>query len=235
MALALRLLTGMVAAALAAGAGRGPGGVGRLAGRRGPDAGHVLDAETPDDSVLDRFHPDCRIDLDGVMARRVTLARGGTVPGAPSCRDARHWEGLRRYVGDFTTANDTTARFMRPSGIGAPWMVRYAVRCRRACRGDLPGFEIRFTYDGRRVTRRGASGALGTKEHGRMTGITKHWWVPVALLLLLPSLSASHGMLLRSQPAADSEITRLPETIRLSFSEARGEPLQPGHGAPRAG
>ena len=52
-----------------------------------------------------------------------------------------------------------------------------------------------------------------------MTGITKHWWVPVALLLLLPSLSASHGMLLRSLPAADSEITRLPETIRLSFSE----------------
>ena len=52
-----------------------------------------------------------------------------------------------------------------------------------------------------------------------MTGITKHWWVPVALLLLLPSVSAAHGMLLRSQPAADSEITRLPETIRLSFSE----------------
>ena len=52
-----------------------------------------------------------------------------------------------------------------------------------------------------------------------MTGITKHWWVPVTLLLLLPSVTAAHGMLLRSQPAADSEITRLPETIRLSFSE----------------
>ena len=152
MALALRLLTGMVAAALAAAP---------VVGQEASDAWldgealmlHVLDSETPDDGVLDRFHPDCRIDLDGVMARRVTLAGDGTMPGAPSCRDARHWEGLRRYVGDFTTANDTTARFMRPSGIGAPWMVRYAVRCRRACRGDLAGFEIRFTYDGRRVTR----------------------------------------------------------------------------------
>ena len=32
-------------------------------------------------------------------------------------------------------------------------MVRYAVRCRNACRDGMVGFEIRFTYDGRRVTR----------------------------------------------------------------------------------
>ena len=113
----------------------------------------MLGSEVLDESALERFHPDCRIDLDGVMARHVILAGGATVTGAPPCRETRHWEGLRRYVGDFTADNDTTARFMRPSGIGAPWMVRYAVRCRRACGGDVAGFEIRFTYDGRRVTR----------------------------------------------------------------------------------
>ena len=43
--------------------------------------------------------------------------------------------------------------------------------------------------------------------------------VLVALLLLLPSVAAAHGMLLRAQPPVDSEIDRLPETIRLSFSE----------------
>ena len=52
-----------------------------------------------------------------------------------------------------------------------------------------------------------------------MKNAAKRWWVPVALLLLLPSVAAAHGMLLRSQPPADSEIARLPETIRLSFSE----------------
>ena len=45
------------------------------------------------------------------------------------------------------------------------------------------------------------------------------WAVLVALIALLPSVSFAHGMLLRSQPPADSEILRLPETIRLSFSE----------------
>ena len=49
-------------------------------------------------------------------------------------------------------------------------------------------------------------------------GVKKHWWV-LAVLLLVPSLSAAHGMLLRSQPPVNSEIHRLPETIRLSFSE----------------
>lgn len=45
------------------------------------------------------------------------------------------------------------------------------------------------------------------------------WPVLVALIALLPSVSAAHGMLLRSQPPADSEILQLPDTIRLSFSE----------------
>jgi len=45
------------------------------------------------------------------------------------------------------------------------------------------------------------------------------WLVLVALIALLPSVSVAHGMLLRSQPAADSEIVQLPETILLSFSE----------------
>lgn len=45
------------------------------------------------------------------------------------------------------------------------------------------------------------------------------WLVLAALIALLPSLSVAHGMLLRSQPPADSEITQLAETIRLSFSE----------------
>ena len=45
------------------------------------------------------------------------------------------------------------------------------------------------------------------------------WLALVALIVLLPSISAAHGMLTRSQPAADSEIAQLPEVIRLSFSE----------------
>ena len=45
------------------------------------------------------------------------------------------------------------------------------------------------------------------------------WLALVALIVLLPSFSVAHGMLTRSQPAADSEIAQLPEAIRLSFSE----------------
>ena len=45
------------------------------------------------------------------------------------------------------------------------------------------------------------------------------WLVLVVLIALLPSVSVAHGMLLRSQPPADSEILELPETIRLTFSE----------------
>ena len=45
------------------------------------------------------------------------------------------------------------------------------------------------------------------------------WLTLVALTVLLPSISVAHGMLTRSQPAADSEVAHLPETIRLSFSE----------------
>jgi len=45
------------------------------------------------------------------------------------------------------------------------------------------------------------------------------WPVLVALIALLPSVSVAHGVLLRSQPPADTEILQLPETIRLSFSE----------------
>ncbi len=46
-----------------------------------------------------------------------------------------------------------------------------------------------------------------------------HWVGFVILMVLLPSVSAAHGKLIRTQPPADSEIARLPETIRLSFSE----------------
>lgn len=105
------------------------------------------------DGVMEQFHPDCRIVLDGVMARHVTLAAENPAADASRCRGSRYWESVRQYVGEFRSRNDTTARFMRPSGIGAPWMVRYAVRCRQACDGDVVGFEIRFTYDGRQVTR----------------------------------------------------------------------------------
>ena len=52
-----------------------------------------------------------------------------------------------------------------------------------------------------------------------MKGATKPWRAFAALLLLLPSVCAAHGMLLRAQPAVDSEMDRLPETVRLSFSE----------------
>ena len=45
------------------------------------------------------------------------------------------------------------------------------------------------------------------------------WPVLIVLIVLLPSVAVAHGMLLRSQPPADSEILQLPETIRLSFSE----------------
>lgn len=113
----------------------------------------MLNSAVLDENVLGQFHPDCRIDLDGVMARHVTTAQDGKAPGVRPCRGARNWEGVRRYASEFTARNDTTARFMRPSGIGAPWMVRYALRCRQACRANMVGFEIRFTYDGRRVTR----------------------------------------------------------------------------------
>ena len=106
-----------------------------------------------DETVLEQFHPDCRIVTDSVMTRHIGSPSADLVGGVLPCREARYWEGVRRYVSDFRARNDTAARFMRPSGIGAPWMVRYAVRCRHACRGDTIGFEIRFTYDGRRVTR----------------------------------------------------------------------------------
>jgi hypothetical protein len=114
---------------------------------------NVLGPAALDEAVLEQFHPDCRIVVDSVMARHVTTSPDGLASGAPLCRGLQHWKGVRRYVDEFRARNDTTARFMRPSGIGAPWMIRYAVRCREACRGGMAGFEIRFTYDGRRVTR----------------------------------------------------------------------------------
>ena len=113
----------------------------------------MISPAAPEQTVLEQFHPDCRIAMDGVMTRHIrNVSNGPLLPGL-SCREPRHWEPVRRYVSDFQARNDTTARFMRPSGIGAPWMVRYAVRCRSACLGGAVGFEIRFTYDGRRVTR----------------------------------------------------------------------------------
>ena len=113
----------------------------------------MISPAAPEQTVLEQFHPDCRIAMDGVMTRHIKNVSDGPLLPALSCREPRHWETVRRYVSDFQARNDTSARFMRPSGIGAPWMVRYAVRCRSACRGGAVGFEIRFTYDGRRVTR----------------------------------------------------------------------------------
>ena len=113
----------------------------------------VLGPAASDNALLQQFHPECRIAMDGVMARQVEAVAAEPVHDAPSCREPNHWVGVRRYVSEFRARNDTAARFMRPSGIGAPWMVRYTVRCRYACRDGMVGFEIRFTYDGRRVTR----------------------------------------------------------------------------------
>lgn len=48
---------------------------------------------------------------------------------------------------------------------------------------------------------------------------TSRWLALITLTVLLPSISAAHGMLARIHPAADSEIVQLPEAIRLSFSE----------------
>ena len=113
----------------------------------------MLSPAASDSALLQQFHPECRIAVDGVMARQIKAAAAESVHDAPSCREPKNWVGVRRYVSDFIARNDTAARFMRPSGIGAPWMVRYAVRCRNACQDGMVGFEIRFTYDGRRVTR----------------------------------------------------------------------------------
>ena len=113
----------------------------------------VLSPAALEQAVLEPFHPDCRIVMDSVMTRHVENASGETLQPDLSCRQPRHWEAVRRYVRAFRGRNDTTARFMRPSGIGAPWMVRYALRCRNACRGGTVGFEIRFTSNGKQVTR----------------------------------------------------------------------------------
>lgn len=113
----------------------------------------MLDPAALDEAVLEQFHPDCRIVMDSVMARHINGLSDAVTTGASSCRDTQDWQGIRRYVREFMVGSDTVARFMRPSGIGAPWMVRYAVRCRDACLGGTVGFEIRFTYNGRRVTR----------------------------------------------------------------------------------
>ena len=113
----------------------------------------MVSPATPEQAVLEQFHPDCRIAMDSVMTRHVGKASDGPLLAALSCREPQHWKAVMRYVSDFKARNDTTARFMRPSGIGAPWMVRYALRCLSTCRGGAVGFEIRFTYDGRRVTR----------------------------------------------------------------------------------
>ena len=113
----------------------------------------MLSGAALDQEVLEHFQTECRIAMDSVMARHVGAASAELVREVLRCREPRHWEGVRRYVNEFRMRNDTAARFMRPSGIGAPWMVRYAVRCRHACRDGTVGFEIRFTYNGRRVIR----------------------------------------------------------------------------------
>ena len=113
----------------------------------------MVSPAAPEKAVLEQFHPDCRIAMDSVMTRQVGSTSDEPLQPALSCRELRHWEAVRRYVSKFKADNATTARFMRPSGIGASWMVRYALRCRDACLGGAVGFEIRFTYDGRRVTR----------------------------------------------------------------------------------
>ena len=113
----------------------------------------MLSPAALDEAVLEQFHPDCKIALDSVMTRYIRELPAQPGSGAPPCREPQHWEAVRQYANEFRTRNDTAARFMRPSGIGAPWMVRYAVRCRHVCRGGMVGFEVRFTYDGRQVTR----------------------------------------------------------------------------------
>ena len=113
----------------------------------------MLSPAASNSARLQQFHPECRIAVDGVMARQIAAVAAEPVQDASSCREPESWTGVRRYVSEFRVRNDTAARFMRPSGIGAPWMVRYAVRCRIACQDGMVGFEIRFTYDGRRVTR----------------------------------------------------------------------------------
>ena len=113
----------------------------------------MVSPAAPGKAVLEQFHPDCRIAMDSVMTRHIGNASNEPLQPALSCREPQHWDAVRRYVSEFKAHNDTAARFMRPSGIGAPWMVRYALRCRSACLGGAVGFEIRFTYDGRRVTR----------------------------------------------------------------------------------
>ena len=113
----------------------------------------MVSPAAPEKAVLEKFHPDCRIAMDSVMTRRIGNASDEPLQPALSCREPQHWEAVRRYVSEFKAHNHTTARFKRPSGIGVPWMVRYALRCRSACLGGAVGFEIRFTYDGRRVTR----------------------------------------------------------------------------------
>ena len=113
----------------------------------------ILSPATPDKAPLQQFHPECRIAMDGVMVRQIEAVATEPMQDASSCREPKNWVGVRRYVSEFSVRNDTAARFMRPSGIGAPWMVRYAVRCRNVCQDGMVGFEIRFTYDGRRVTR----------------------------------------------------------------------------------
>jgi hypothetical protein len=113
----------------------------------------MVSPAAPGKAVLEQFHPDCRVAMDSVMTRHIGNASDEPLQPALLCREPQHWEAVRRYVREFQAHNDTTARFMRPSGIGAPWMVRYALRCRSACLGGAVGFEIRFTYDGRRVTR----------------------------------------------------------------------------------
>ena len=145
---------------------------------------------------------------------------------------------VRQYVGEFRSRNDTTARFMRPSGIGAPWMVRYAVRCRRAP-ATATWWGSRFVSRTTAGRSRGLS-CRPVRAHGgaparciTLVGSTGGCLV-VWLLLALPSVAAAHGMLLRAHPAA--LIPRVDPASRnhsSDFQRARGEPLQPRHPAPR--
>ena len=114
----------------------------------------MFSPDAPDNALLQQFHPECRIALDGVMARQIkggsplsrcmTLRRAGNRTIGWACVDT--WVSSERAM---TPRRVSCAR----AASGAPWMVRYAVRCRNACQDGMVGFEIRFTYDGRRVTR----------------------------------------------------------------------------------
>lgn len=113
----------------------------------------LLSHPTLNQELLEGFDSTCKIATDDAMAVRLLTTHDDPEYKNMLCKDRRHWERLRHYVKLLTMSNRTTARFTRQSGIGAPWLVRYMMRCREPCRLGTVGFEIRLTHNGRKVTR----------------------------------------------------------------------------------